>query len=190
MTENPIVKMADNIRTKVGTTQKFTLTEIASLVFLPDTFLDFTATSTVKYNGTTPGGTALTVKAGDTVSVTYHYEVNHVNLLRKLIGSKANLYIACPVANYMDTDFSNKALGQTIHFLKDDGSDLSPAVTIAAGDTKYGYSSYYLNQQLTTAIVDYLESNRPIEVKIDQFGSHGTATVYTSSVNCRILLFD
>lgn len=189
MTENPIVKLANNIRTKVGTTQKFTLPEIASLVSLPDNFPDFTATNTVKYNGTTPSGTTLTINGGDTVSITYRYEVKYPDLLRKLIGSKANLYIACPVANYMDTDFSTKAVGQTIHFLKDDGSELLPNVTIAAGDTKYAYSSYYVNQRLTAALVDYLVTNRAIEVRTDQFGSHANTNLYASAVSCRLLLF-
>lgn len=190
MTENPIVKIANNIRTKVGTTQKFTLPEIASLVSLPDYFPDFTATSTVTHNGTTPSGTQLTINGGDTVSITYRYEVKHPDLLRKLIGSKANLYIACPVANYMNSaTFANNAVGQTMHFLKDDGSELLPAVTIAAGDTKYAYSSYYINQQLTTALVDYLVTNRAIEVRTDQFGSHANTTLFTSATSCRLLLF-
>lgn len=189
MVENPIVKIANNIRTKVGTTQKFTLPEIASMVFLPDYFPDFTATSTVMHNGTTPSGTTITINGGDTVSITYRYEVKHADLLRKLIGSKANLYIACPVANYMDTDFSTKAVGQTIHFLKDDGSELLPNVTIAAGDTKYAYSSYYVNQRLTAALVDYLVTNRAIEVRTDQFGSHANTNFITSATSCRLLLF-
>lgn len=190
MTENPIVKIANNIRTKVGTTQKFTLPEIASMVFLPDNFPDFTAKSSVKQNGTPKNsGDTLTINGGDTVSITYQYEVKYPALLRKLIGSKANLYIACPVANYMDTDFSTKAVGQTIHFLKDDGSELLPAVTIAAGDTKYAYSSYYVNQRLTTALVDYLVTNRAIEVRTDQFGSHANTNFITSATSCRLLLF-
>lgn len=191
MVENPIVKIANNIRTKVGTTQKFTLPEIASMVFLPDNFPDFIAKSSVKQNGTPKNsGDTLTINGGDTVSITYRYEVKHADLLRKLIGSKANLYIACPVANYMDSaTFANKAVGQTMHFLKDDGSELLPNVTIAAGDTQYAYSSYYINQQLTTALVDYLVTNRAIEVRYDNFGSHANTTLFTSSASCRLLLF-
>ena len=190
MTENPIVKIANKIRDKVGTTQKFTLPEMASLVSLPDNFPDFTASLTLTQNGATKGSTdTLNVNGGDTISFTYTYTVTQPNLLRKLVGSKAKLSISCPVVQYMDTDFLNKSVAQTINFLKQDGSELCPAVTINAGETSYAYTSYYLNQQLTNAIVDYLVTNRPIVVTYDHIGSHANATVSGAPAACRLLLF-
>ena len=52
MTENPIVKMADSIRAKIGTTKKFTLPEIALIMDMATNFPDFSTTVTVSKNGT------------------------------------------------------------------------------------------------------------------------------------------
>lgn len=191
MTENPIVKMADNIRTKVGTTQKFTLPEIASLVFLPDNFPNFNAELTIAQNGVTKPsifGSRLNVNGGDTITFTYTYTITEPNILRKLVGSNANLFISCPVIGFMDTDYSTKAVAQTIHFLKQDGSDLIPAVTINNGDASYGYINYQVNQPLTSAIADYLATNQPITYKYDNIGSHADAQISIIS-ECRLLLF-
>lgn len=189
MTENPIVKMADNIRAKVGTTQKFTLPEIASLLTLPDYFPDFNATVTIAQNGATkPSSGQLTVNGGDTITFTYSYTITQPTILRKLVGSNANLFLACPVAGFMDTDYTTKAVAQTIHFLKQDGSDLIPSVTINNGDTSYGFANYQLKQPLTSAIADYLATNQPITVKYDNFGSHANTNLGTTGL-CRLLLF-
>lgn len=192
MTENPIVKMADNIRTKVGTTQKFTLPEIASLVMLPDNFPNFNAKLTIAQNGVTKPsiiGSRLDVNGGDTITFTYTYTITEPNILRKLVGSNANLFISCPVISFiMDTDYSAKAVAQTIHFLKQDGSELIPSVTINNGDTSYGYSNYQVNQPLTSAIADYLATNQPITYKYDNIASHANAQISTIS-ECRLLLF-
>lgn len=189
MTENPIVKMADNIRAKVGTTQKFTLPEIASLLTLPDYFPDFNATVTIAQNGATkPSSGQLTVNGGDTITFTYSYTITQPKILRKLVGSYANLFLACPVAGFMDTDYTTKAVAQTIHFLKQDGSDLIPSVTINNGDTSYAFTNYQLKQPLTSAIADYLATNQPITVKYDNFGSHANTNLGTTGL-CRLLLF-
>lgn len=191
MTENPIVKMADNIRTKVGTTQKFTLPEIASLVFLPDNFPNFNAELTIAQNGVTKPsiiGSRLHVNGGDTITFTFTYTITEPNILHKLVGSNANLFISCPVISFMGTDYSTKAVAQTIHFLKQDGSELIPSVTINNGDTSYGYSNYRVNQPLTSAIADYLATNQPITYKYDNIGSHADAKIITIS-ECRLLLF-
>lgn len=191
MTENPIVKMADNIRTKVGTTQKFTLPEIASLVFLPDNYPNFNAELTIAQNGVTKPsiiGSRLNVNGGDTITFTYTYTITEPNILRKLVGSNANLFISCPVISFMDASYNTKAVAQTIHFLKKDGSDLIPSVTINNDDTSYGYNNYQVNQPLTSAIVDYLATNQPITYKYDNIASHANAEISTVS-ECRLLLF-
>lgn len=190
MTENPIVKMANNIRTKVGTTHTFTLPEIASLVTLPDNFPEFNANRTITQNGATkPADNQLAVNGGDTITFTYTYTITQPNLLRKLVGTNANLFLTCPVVNFPDTDFSIKSVAQTIHFLKQDGSDLIPAVTINAGDTSYSFTNYQINQPLTSAIADYLIANQPITVKYDNIGSHADATISAATSDCRLLLF-
>lgn len=190
MTENPIVKMANNIRTQLDTTQKFTLPEIASLVRLPDNFPDFTATKSVTQNGATKGNNdSLNVNGGDAISFTYTYTITQPNLLRKLVGSKAKISIVCPVVGFMDSDFLTKTVGQSIHFLKEDGSELFSTVSIDAGNSSYAYTPYMANQNLTTTIVDYLATNRPITVTYDHIGSHSNATINTAVAVCRLLLF-
>lgn len=189
MVENPIVKMADNIRAKVGTTQKFTLPEIASLVTLPDTFPGFNQKLTVAQNGATkPAGASLTINGGDTITFTYSYTIAQPSLLRKLVGTNANLFLSCPVIGFIDTDYSAKAVAQTIHFLKQDGSDLIPAVTINNGDSSYGHTNYQVHHPLTSAIVDYLATNQPITYKYDNIASHANTQISTIS-ECRLLLF-
>lgn len=191
MTENPIVKMADNIRTKVGTSQKFTLAEMASLLFLPDSFPNFNQKFTITQNGEIKPsaiGSRLNVNGGDTITITYTYTITQPNLLRKLVGTNANLFLSCPVVTFMDTDYSTKAVAQTINLLKQDGSDLIPAVTINAGETRYGLNTYHIHQPLTSAIADYLATNQPITIKYDNIGSHADATISIIS-ECRLLLF-
>ena len=88
----------------------------------------------------------------------------------------------------MDTDYFTKSVAQTIHVLKQDGSDLIPAVTISAGDTSYAYTNYQFNQPITSAIADYLATGQPITVKYDNIGSHANTHLNTTG-DCRLLLF-
>ena len=188
MTENAIVKMAAKIRNQVGTSRTFTLPEIATLMTVPDNFPDFWPSTTLKVNGVTQGGSSLTVHGGETISFTLSYIIHHAGLLQKLIGSNAHLYLSIPVIKYMDTDFSQKATAQTIHILKHDGSNLLNPVSIAAGSTQYAYTTLQLNQPLSNALVSYLTTNQPIEVRYDNIGNHDNLDLSTS-VGLNILLF-
>lgn len=133
-------------------------------------------------------GSRLNVNGGDTITFTYTYTITQPNILRKLVGSNANLFLSCPVIAFMGANYTSTAVAQTIHFLKQDGSDLIPAVTIKNGDTSYGYSNYQVKQPLTSAIADYLATNQPITYKYDNIASHADAQVSTIS-ECRLLLF-
>lgn len=173
MTENPIVKMATAIRDKVGTTKKFTLPEIATLMTVNTSFPDFSTTITVSKNGASQDlNSTITVNGGDTIAFTVNYTANHLDLLRKLTNTNTTLALSIPVIKYMDSDFVNKATSQTIHVLRQDGSDLLAPTTITAGSTQYSYSNLYINQALTDDIINYLATNQPITIKIDNVGTH------------------
>lgn len=173
MTENPIVKMADRIRAKVGVTKKFTLPEIALIMDLSTSFPDFSTSATVSKNGASQSLKAtIDVNGGDTIDYTFSCTVSHGDLLRKLIASNAHLSFLLSVIKYRDSDWVTKATSQTVHILRQDGSNLIDPISIEAGDTQYQYSNLYVNQQLTDTIVDYLLTNQPIIVKYDNIGSH------------------
>lgn len=173
MTENPIVKMASTIRGKVGTTKKFTLPEIATLMTVNTSFPDFSTTITASKNGASQDlNSTITVNGGDTIVFKVNYTVKHLDLLRKLVGTNTTLALSVPVTKYMDSDFVNKATSQTIHVLRQDGSDLLAPTNIAAGSTQYSYSNLYINQALTDDIINYLATNQPIMIKCDNIGAH------------------
>lgn len=181
MTENPIVKMADSIRAKIGTTKKFTLPEIALLTELSTSFPDFSTSASVSKNGTSQSlNSTIDVNGGDTINYTFNYTVSHGDLLRKLISSNAKLSFSLSVIKYTDSDWTTKATSQTIHILRQDGSNLIDPVSIEAGNTQYQYSGLYVNQQLTETIVDYLLTNQPIIVKYDNIGSHANLKLLTT----------
>lgn len=181
MTENPIVKMADSIRAKIGTKKKFTLPEIALLMELSTSFPDFSTSATVSKNGASQSlNTTIDVKGGDTIDYTFSYTVSHGDLLRKLIASNAKLSFSLSVIKYTDSDWSSKATSQTIHILRQDGSNLIDPISIEAGNTQYQYSPLYVNQQLTDTIVDYLLTKQPIIVKYDNIGSHDNLKLLTT----------
>ena len=181
MTENPIVKMADSIRAKIGTTKKFTLPEIAVLMELTTSFPDFSTSATVSKNGTSQSlNSTIDVNGGDTIIYTFSYTVSHGDLLRKMIATNAKLSFSLSVIKYTDSDWTTKATSQTIHILRQDGSNLIEPISIEAGNTQYQYSSLYVNQQLTDPIVDYLLTNQPIIVKYDNIGSHANLKLLTT----------
>lgn len=181
MTENPIVKMASSIRAKIGTTKKFTLPEIALLTELSTNFPDFSTSASVSKNGTSQSlNSTIDVNGGDTINYTFSYTVSHGDLLRKLISSNAKLSFSLSVIKYTDSDWTTKATSQTIHILRQDGSNLIDPVSIEAGNTQYQYSGLYVNQQLTETIVDYLLTNQPIIVKYDNIGSHANLKLITT----------
>lgn len=182
MTENPIVKMANVIRDKVGTTNKFTLPEIALLMSLSTSFPDFSTSASVSKNGASQSlNSTIDVNGGDTINYTFSYTVSHDDLLRKLIASNAKLSFSLSVIKYTDSDWTTKATSQTIHILRQDGSNLIDPINIEAGDTQYQYASLYVNQQLTDQIVDYLLINQPIIVKYDNIGSHANLKLLTTN---------
>lgn len=181
MTENPIVKMANAIRDKVGTTNKFTLPEIALLMSLSSSFPDFSTSAAVSKNGASQSiNTTIDIKGGDTIEYTFSYTADHEQVLRKLINTNTKLSFSLPVIKYTDSDWTSKATSQTIHILRKDGSSLIDPVSIKAGDTQFQYSSLYINQQLTDSIVDYLITMQPIIVKYDNVGSHDTLKMLTT----------
>lgn len=181
MTENPIVKMASTIRDKVGTTNKFTLPEIATLMTVNTSFPDFSSSATVIKNGASQSlNSTINVNGGDTIEYTFSYTANHEQLLRKLIGTNTKLSFSLPVIMYTDSDWTSKATSQTIHILRKDNSNLIDPISIEAGNTQYQYSGLYVNQQLTNSIVDYLITNQPIVVKYDNVGSHDNLKMLTT----------
>lgn len=181
MTENPIVKMASTIRDKVGTTNKFTLPEIATLMTVNISFPDFSSSATVIKNGASQSlNSTINVNGGDTIEYTFSYTANHEQLLRKLIGTNTNLSFSLPVIKYTDSDWTSKVTSQTIHILRKDNSNLIDPISIEAGNTQYQYSGLYVNQQLTNSIVDYLITNQPIVVKYDNVGSHDNLKMLTT----------
>lgn len=183
MTENPIVKMANVIRDKVGTTNKFTLPEIALLTELSTSFPDFSTSATVSKNGASQSLNAtINVNGGDTIEYTFSYTASHEPVLRKLISTNTKLSFSLPVIKYTDSDWTNKATSQTIHILRKDGSNLIDPISIEAGNTQYQYSSLYVNQQLTDSIVDYLITNQPIIVRYDNVGSHDNLKMLTTGI--------
>lgn len=182
MTENPIVKMANTIRDKVGTTNKFTLPEIALLMSLSTSFPDFSTSATVSKNGASQSlNNTISVNGGDTIDYTFSYTASHGDLLRKMIDTNAKLSFSLSVIKYTDSDFTSKATAQTIHILRQDGSNLVEPISIEAGNTQYQYSSLYVNQPLTNPIVDYLLTNQPIIVKYDNVGSHDNLKFLTTN---------
>lgn len=181
MTENPIVKMASTIRDKVGTTNKFTLPEIATLMTVNTSFPDFSSSATVSKNGASQSlNSTINVNGGDTIEYTFSYTANHEQLLRKLIDTNTKLSFSLPVIKYTDSDWTSKATSQTIHILRKDASNLIDPISIEAGNTQYQYSGLYVNQQLTNSIVDYLITNQPIVVKYDNVGSHDNLKMLTT----------
>lgn len=188
MTENPIVKMANAIRAKVGTTKKFTLPEIALLMELSTSFPDFSTNVTVSKNGSSQAmNSTISVNDGDTIQFTFNYTAQHGDLLRKLKGTNAKLSFSLPVIKYMDSNFTNKATSQTIHILRQDGSNLIEPTTIENGNTQYQFSNLFVNQQLTDPIVDYLLTNQPITVKYDNVydnvGVYNLRLICTATLN-------
>ena len=182
MTENPIVKIADTIRAKTGTTNKFTIAEMGLLINVSTSFPDFSPTVTVSKNGASQAlNSTISVNGGDTIEVTINYTVQHTDLLWKLKNSNAKLAFSLPVIKYMDTDFANKATAQTIHILKENGSDLIAPISINAGDGQYSYIDLYIYPQLTDLIAGYLLTGRPIIVKYDNVGSHDNLKMSTGA---------
>lgn len=182
MTENPIVKMADSIRDKVGTTNKFTLPEMSLIMMVSSNFPDFSHTVTVSKNGSSQSlNTTISVNGGDTIEFTFNYTITHTDLLWKLRNSNAKLPFSLPVIKYTDSDFTNKATAQTIHILRENGSDLIAPTSIDAGDAQYSYINLYLYPQLTDSIAAYLLTGRPIIVKYDNVGSHNNLTMMTNA---------
>lgn len=182
MTENPIVKMANAIRDKVGTTNKFTLPEIVLLTELSTSFPDFSTSTTVSKNGASQSlNSTIDVNGGDIINYTFSCTVSHGDLLRKMIATNAKLSFSLTVIKYTDSDWTSKATSQTIHILRQDGSNLIEPISIEAGNTQYQYSSLYVNQQLTDPIVDYLLTNQPIIVKYDNIGSHANLKLLTTN---------
>ena len=181
MTENPIVKMADSIRAKIGTTKKFTLPEIALIMNIATSFPDFSTSATVSKNGTSQSlNSTIDVNGGDIIIYTFSYTVSHGDLLRKMIATNAKLSFSLSVIKYTDSDWTTKATSQTIHILRQDGSNLIEPISIEDGNTQYQYSPLYVNQQLTDPIVDYLLTNQPIIVKYDNIGSHANLKLLTT----------
>ena len=182
MTENPIVKMADNIRDKVGTTNKFTIPEMSLIMGVSSNFPDFSSTVTVSKNGSSQDPkTTISVNGGDTIEFTFNYTVTHNDLLWKLRNSNAKLPFSLPGIKYTDSDFTNKATAQTIHILRENGSELIAPTSIAAGDTQYSYVNLYLYPQLTESLATYLLTGRSIIVKYDNVGSHDNLKMTTDA---------
>lgn len=181
MTENPIVKMADSIRAKTGTTNKFTIPEMSLIMGVSSNFPDFSPTVTVSKNGSSQDlNTTISVNGGDTIEFTFNYTVTHADLLWKLRNSNAKLPFSLPVIKYME-GWTNTATAQTIHILKENGSDLIAPTSIADGNTQYSYVNLYLYPQITDLIAEYLLTSRPIIVKYDNVGSHADLKMSTDA---------
>ena len=181
MTENPIVKMANSIRAKTGTNNKFTLPEISLIMEVSSAFPDFSTTVTVSKNGSSQAlNTSIAVNGGDTIEFTFNYTVTHTDLLWKLRNSNAKLPFSLPVIKYQD-GWTNKATAQTIHILKENDSELIASISIADGDTNYSYVNKYLYPQLTDSIAEYLLTGRPITIKYDNVGSHDNLKMSTDA---------
>jgi plastocyanin len=181
MTENPIVKMADNIRAKTGTTNKFTLPEMSLIMEVSTNFPDFSTTVAVSKNGSSQDlNTTISVNGGDTIEFTFNYTVTHTELLWKLRNSKATLSFSLPIIKYQD-GWTNKATAQTIHILRENGSDLIAPISINDGDTNYSYVNKYVYPQLTDLIAAYLMTGRPVIVKYDNVGSHDNLKMSTDA---------
>ena len=182
MTENPIVKMADSIRAKTGTNNKFTLPEMSLIMEVSSNFPDFSTTVTVSKNGSSQAlNTTISVNGGDTIEFTFNYAVTHTDLLWKLRNSNAKLSFSLPVIKYQDSGWTNKATAQTIHILRENGSELIAPISIADGDTNYSYVDKYIYPQLTDLIAEYLMTGRPIIVKYDNVGSHDNLKMSTAA---------
>lgn len=172
MTVNPIVEMANKIRDAIGTTQHFTLAEISELSGVNKNYPACYPIFSMDINGSTPSGSGLIdINGGDVITYTFNYQITTPNLLRKLVGSKANLSFGVPVAKYMN-NFTATAVNQTIMFLKNDGTALFSPVNINDGDTNYSFSGYVRKEALTSEIAEYLITNQPIKVKYSNVGSH------------------
>lgn len=182
MTENPIVKMADSIRAKTGSTNKFTLPEMSLIMEVSSNFPDFSSTVTVSKNGSSQDlNTTISVNGGDTIEFTFNYTVPHTDLLWKLRNSNAKLAFSLPVIKYQDSGWTNKATAQTIHILRENGSDLIAPISIDDGDTNYSYVNKFIYPQLTEGIATYLMSGRPVIVKYDNVGSHDNLKMSTDA---------
>ena len=182
MTENPIVKMADSIRAKIGTTEKFTLPEMSLIMEVSSKFPDFSSNVTVSKNGSSQDLNAtISVNGGDTIEFTFSYTVTPTDLLWKLRNSNANLSFSLPLIKYTDSDFTNKATAQTIHILRENGTDLIAPISITAGESNYSYINLYLYPQITELIATYLLTGRPIIVKYDNVGSHDNLKMTTNA---------
>ena len=181
MTENPIVKMADSIRAKTGTSNKFTLPEMSLVMEVSSNFPDFSTTVTVSKNGSSQAlNSTISVNGGDTIEFTINYAVTHTDLLWKLRNSNAKLAFSLPVIKYQD-GWTSKATAQTIHILKENDSELIASISIADGDTNYSYVNKYLYPQLTDSIAEYLMTGRPITIKYDNVGSHDNLKMSTDA---------
>ena len=177
MTENPIITMADEIRNVIGTQSKFTLSEIANLLVLDQNFPGCYPIQSMDINGTPPtDGGLVNVNGGDVITYTFTYKLSYAQLLRKLVGSKANLNFSLPVAKYMN-NFTATAVNQTINFVKNDGSNLFSPVTIHDGDTNYSFSGYARKEPLTSEVADYLTTGQPIKIQYTNVGSHADTQI-------------
>lgn len=178
MTENPIITMADEIRNVLGTQSKFTLSEIANLLILNQTFPGFYPIQSMDINGTPPttDGSLANVNGGDVITYTFTYKLSSAKLLRKLVGSKAKLSFSIPVAKYTNY-ITATAVNQTINFVKNDGSNLFSPVTIHDGDTNYSFSGYARKEPLTSEVADYLATGQPIKIQYTNVGSHADTQI-------------
>lgn len=182
MTENPIVKMADKIRAKTGSSNTFTLPEMSLIMEVSSNFPDFSTTVTASKNGSSQDlNTTLSVNGGDTIEFTFNYTVTHTDLLWKLRNSNAKFSFSLPVIKYQDSGFVNKATAQTIHILKENGSDLIEPISIGDGDTNYSYINKYIYPQITNLIATYVMTGQPIIVKYDNVGSHDNLKMTTNA---------
>lgn len=178
MTENPLVAIATKIRNATGSQNKFTVAEINLLTVVNKYYPNFDANPKWFINGQAQTGTDEKPVNGGTINCLFDsYHVDSPNLLRKLVGSKAHLDIHFPVARYTDTDFSIKAVAQTIKLVKEDGSNLIDPISIADGDTNYGFLGYSLSVPLTNEIAEYLISGKAINATYTGIGTHDGATI-------------
>lgn len=178
MTENPIITMADKIRNVIGAQSKFTLSEIANLLEPNQNFPGCYPIQSMDINGTPQAtdGSLVNVNGGDVITYTFTYKLSYAQLLRKLVGSKANLNFSLPVAKYMN-NFTATAVNQTINFVKNDGSNLFSPVTIHDGDTNYSFSGYARKEPLTSEVADYLTTGQPIKIQYTNVGSHADTQI-------------
>ena len=178
MTENQLVAIATKIRNKIGTQNKFNLAEINLLTGVNKDYPNFDAKPKMFINGQAQAGDDDKSINGGTINYLFNsYHVDSPNLLRKLAGSKTHLYIHVPVVVYTGSDFSTKAVNQTIKLVKEDGSNLVDPLSIADGNTDYSFSGYSLSVPITTEIAEYLISGKAINATYTGIGTHEGTTI-------------